>query len=213
MVNCSLHFKALSPLWRMEVVAGLKIPSLQWWIVLSGNHPCPGAHPSHLIRTKDTPITWEFAGVLGALCQIQGQRPMYTLPDISYYCRVSSWGIRGQEVDSRSGIYLVLSIAVWVIARWFQLLLCTLGKARKMKQASHANITASTAVLCKKGQLVKGKDGLCRKNLTGRCSAWAAFGLSDASWYWGPLLSPCLVQALENTKWELLPSLIFMFCI
>lgn len=55
--------------------AGLKVPSFSLQLDLSGDQPTQEPIRSHLIRTKDTPITQEIPTDLGALCQGLRSKP------------------------------------------------------------------------------------------------------------------------------------------
>ena len=58
--------------------------SFQSWLGLSGDQPARIQEPtqSHLIRTKDTPITQEIPGDLGPWVRNQGQRPNTRTKDV-----------------------------------------------------------------------------------------------------------------------------------
>ena len=68
-------FPAPAPSLENSKEQGLKTPSFSSWLVfLVRPAPILGATESHLIGTKDPPITQEIPRDLGALCQELGSR-------------------------------------------------------------------------------------------------------------------------------------------
>lgn len=66
-------------LWRMEW--GAENSKL---LIMTGDQPSSGSPSppqSHLIRAKDTPVTWAFTRDSGALCQGPGHRPNIRIKD------------------------------------------------------------------------------------------------------------------------------------